>query len=94
MTYDIKLKKFLKKWLTRKTLTDILNIVVRHDSAKQNRYPVVGMVKRLTRRIVAPLCMGSIPITHPTTQGCSQAVRHRTLTPTCDGSIPSTPAIL
>ena len=88
------LKKFFKKWLTQKTLTDILNIVVRHDSAKQNKYPVVGMVKRLTRRIVAPLCMGSIPITHPTTQGCSQAVRHRTLTPTCDGSIPSTPAIL
>ena len=28
------LKKFLKKWLTQKTLTDILNIVVRHGSAK------------------------------------------------------------
>ena len=95
LTWDSRtVKKFFKNWLTQKTLTDILNIVVRHDSAKQNKYPVVGMVKRLTRRIVAPLCMGSIPITHPTTQGCSQAVRYRTLTPTCDGSIPSTPAIL
>ena len=28
-------------------------------------YKVVGMVKRLTRRIVAPLRVGSIPTTHP-----------------------------
>lgn len=30
-------------------------------------YKVVGMVKRLTRRIVAPLRVGSIPTTHPIT---------------------------
>ena len=56
---------------------------------------MVGMVKRLTRRIVAPLRAGSNPVTHPNFSfwGVAKSVRHRTLTPVCVGSSPATPAI-
>ena len=55
---------------------------------------MVGMVKRLTRRIVAPLRAGSNPVTHPNFSfwGVAKSVRHRTLTPVCVGSSPATPA--
>lgn len=86
-------KKIIK--IYRKSI-DTINVKVIYSfmllERQSNSSHMVGMVKWLTRRIVAPLLMGSIPITHPTTQGRSQAVRHRTLTPTCDGSIPSAPA--
>ena len=54
---------------------------------------MVGMVKRLTRRIVAPLRAGSNPVTHPNFSfwGVAKSVRHRTLTPVCVGSSPATP---
>ena len=38
-----------------------------YEDSVFDTYKVVGMVKRLTRRIVAPLRVGSIPTTHPIT---------------------------
>ena len=62
------------------------------------RQNMVGIVKRLRPRVVAPVCVGSNPTTHPinlmelSALGCRQAVRHGTLTPAFVGSNPATPA--
>ena len=57
---------------------------------------VAGVVKWLTRRIVAPLCVGSSPTTRPIFfyhfWGYSQVVRQRTLTPLRGSSILPAPA--
>ena len=53
---------------------------------------MVGMVKWLTRRIVAPLSRGFDPHYSPHMKGRRQVVRQWTLTPLCAGSIPAAPA--
>ena len=56
---------------------------------------VVGIVKWLRQRVVAPLCVGSNPTIHPIymnerTLGYRQAVRQWILIPSCAGSNPAT----
>ena len=59
-------------------------------------YNMVGIVKWLRPRVVAPVYVGSNPTTHPTfyqnamTLGYRQAVRQRILIPSCAGSNPAT----
>ena len=62
---------------------------------------VVGVVKWLRPRVVAPVYVGSNPTIHPIfqgwfhmmTQGYRQVVRQWILIPSCAGSNPATPAI-
>ena len=55
---------------------------------------MVGIVKWLRQRVVAPLCVGSNPTIHPIfrviTLGYRQAVRQWILIPSCAGSNPAT----
>ena len=52
---------------------------------------MVGIVKWLRQRVVAPLCVGSNPTIHPIKMlGYRQAVRQRILIPSCAGSNPAT----
>ena len=56
---------------------------------------VVGIVKWLRQRVVAPLCVGSNPTIHPIYMnermlGYRQAVRQWILIPSCAGSNPAT----
>ena len=63
---------------------------------KINKTSMVGIVKWLRPRVVAPVYVGSNPTTHPTfyqnamTLGYRQAVRQRILIPSCAGSNPAT----
>ena len=65
-------------WKLKKVVDTIFfyqyNIICYEDEQSLWYLQVVGMVKRLTRRIVAPLCVGSIPTTHPTTLYLSTGV--------------------
>ena len=55
------------------------------------RSGMVGIVKWLRPRVVAPVYVGSNPTTHPITMlGYRQAVRQRILIPSCAGSNPAT----
>ena len=60
------------------------------------RQNMVGIVKRLRPRVVAPVYVGSNPTTHPIFYqnammlGYRQAVRQRILIPSCAGSNPAT----
>ncbi len=53
---------------------------------------MVGIVKWLRPRVVAPVYVGSNPTTHPSysMMGYRQAVRQRILIPSCAGSNPAT----
>ena len=52
---------------------------------------MVGIVKWLRPRVVAPVYVGSNPTTHPITMlGYRQAVRQRILIPSLAGSNPAT----
>ena len=48
-------------------------------------------MKWLTRRIVAPICVGSIPMSRPN-RGIAQLVERRSPKPQAEGSSPSAPA--
>ena len=58
--------QFGKEWaLARSVIGSNLASPTIFQLSKSNTYYLVGIVKRLRRGIVAPICVGSNPTTHP-----------------------------